>query len=68
MMVPTHGITGVNTVKGGSSSLFTIGNADFKLTTSVLFCLPQVKQYSMILNNLIDISKYMHRILCGIFS
>ena len=49
----------VNTMKGDSSSLFTIGNADFKLTTSVLFCLPQVKEYFVILNKLIDISNYM---------
>ena len=58
----------VNTIKGGSSSLFTIGNADFKLTTSVLLCLPQVKEYSMILNKLIDISNYIQRYLFGILS
>ena len=49
----------VNIIKGDAGSLFTIGNANFKLTTSMLFCLAQVKEYSMILNNLIDISNYM---------
>ena len=58
----------VNTIKVGSSSLFTIGNADFKLTTSVLFCLPQVKEHSVILNTLIAISDYMQWYLCGILS
>ena len=38
----------VNTIKGGFSFLFTIGNADFELTTSVLFCLPQVNKCSVI--------------------
>ena len=32
----------VNTIKGGTWPLFIIGNADFKLITSVSFCLPQV--------------------------
>ena len=50
----TAGHHQVNTIKGGSSSLFTIGNADFKLTTSVLFCLPQVNECSVIL-------KYLNR-------
>ena len=31
--------------KGGSWPLFIIGNADIKLTTSVLFCLPQVNEH-----------------------
>ena len=38
----TTGHHQVNTIKGGSSFLFTIGNADFELTKSVLVCLPQV--------------------------
>ena len=38
----------VNTIQGASSFLFTIGNADFELTTSVLFCLPQVNNCSVI--------------------
>ena len=29
--------------------MFIIGTADFKLTTSVLFCLPQVNEYSVLL-------------------
>ena len=29
--------------------MFIIGNADFKLTTSMLFCLPQVNEYSVLL-------------------
>ena len=42
-----------------------IGNADFKLTTSVLFCLPQVNEYSVLLfliNN-----KYLIDIHSGIY-
>ena len=35
----------VNTIKGGSWPLFIIGNADLKLNTSVLFCLPQVNDH-----------------------
>ena len=34
--------------KRGSSFLFTIGNGDFELTTSVLLCLPQVNNCSVI--------------------
>ena len=45
--------------------MFIIGNADFKLTTSVLFCLPQVNEYSVLLfliNN-----KYLIDINIGIY-
>ena len=35
----------VNTIKGGSWSLFIKGYADLKLNTSVLFCLPQVNEH-----------------------
>ena len=49
----------VNTIKGGSRPLFIIGNAYFKLTTPVLFCLPQVKECSVLL---LLITKQMHLI------
>ena len=45
--------------------MFMIGNADFKLTTYVLFCLPQVNEYSILLfliNN-----KYLIDIQSGIY-
>ena len=41
--------------------MFIIGNADFKLTTSVLLCLSQVNEYSVLLIN----SKYL--IYSGIY-
>ena len=61
MALPQH--HQVNAIKGGPSPLFTIRNADFKLTTSVLFCLPQVNECAVILNNLIDNSNYIQRYL-----
>ena len=40
----------VNTIEGSSWPLFIIGNADFKLTTSVLFCLPHINEpYSIVI-------------------
>ena len=45
--------------------MFIIGNADFKLTTSVLFCLPQVNECSVLL--LLVNNKYLIDILSGIY-
>ena len=55
----------VNTIKGGSWPLFTIGNADLKLTTTVLLCLPQGLLHSHINLRLISVFQLLHLTLSG---